>query len=83
MMVGKAAWNTYVECTVKAFARTKDGWGAYMAAIANYAGETKYKEIHKKNMKSLQNIKWNGSNYPMENHIANHRQASDDILKYS
>ena len=54
MIVEKAARRTSVESTVKVFARTKDGRGAYQAAIANHAGETKYRSIYKKRMNFIQ-----------------------------
>ena len=65
MMVEKVARKTSVDSAVKAFARTKDGRGVYMAAFVNHTGNAKYRAIHKKNMNLLQNIKWNGGNYPM------------------
>ena len=54
-----------------------------MAAIENHAGDTKYKLIYKRNMNLLQNIKWNRRNYPMEQHVSNHRKAADDVLECS
>ena len=83
ILVEKAARNTSIESTVKSFARTKDGRGAFLAIIANHAGETKYRSIHKKRMNLLQNIKWNGRSYPLETHVSNHRQAVDDIIECS
>ena len=83
MMVEAASRVTSVEFTVKASARTKDGRGAYMATISNHAGATKYRAIHKSRMNLLQNIKWNGHSYPMEQYVSNHRQAADDILECS
>lgn len=78
-LVEKACRNTTVESTVKSFARKKDGRGAYLAVIANHAGDTKYRSIYKKKMFVLQNIKWNGRAYPLETLVSNHRQAVDDI----
>ena len=83
ILIEKSARNTSVESTVKSFARTKDGRGAFLAIIANHAGETKYRAIHKKRMNLLQNIKWNGRSYPLESHVSNHRQAVDDIRECS
>ena len=79
MKIEKAARGTQVESTVKTFARRKDGRGAYLALIANHAGDTKYRAIQKKRMNLLQNIKWNGRAYPLESHVSNHRQALDDL----
>ena len=83
MLLEKSARNTSVESTTKAFARKKDGRGAYLAIIANHAGDTKYRSIHKKRVHLLTNIKWNGRSYPLETHVSNHRQALDDIQECS
>ena len=79
LLIEKAARNTSVESTVKAFARTKDGRGAYQAIVTNHAGVTKYRAIHKKRMTHLQTIQWNGRSIPLEKHVSSHRQAIDDI----
>ena len=79
LKIKKASRSTSVESTVKAFERKKDGRVAYHAVIANHAGDTKYRAIHKKRLNLLTNIKWNGRSYPLETHVSNHRQAVDDI----
>lgn len=79
MMVEKAARGTSVESTVKSFARRKDGRGAFLAIIANHAGDVKYRSIMKKRMHLLQTLKWNGRAYPLESHVSNHRNAVDDL----
>ena len=81
--IEEAVRGTSVESTIKSFARSKDGRGAYLALIANHAGETKYRAIMKKRMNILQNIKWNGRSYPLESHVSNHRQAVDDLKECS
>ena len=83
MMIEKAARGTSVESTVKAFARRKDGRGAFQALISNHAGDTKYRAIMKKRMHLLQNIKWNGRSFPLEAHVSNHRAAIDDLRECS
>ena len=83
MKIEKATRGTSVESTVKSFARRKDGRGAFLALIANHAGDTKYRGILKKRMNLLQNIKWNGRSYPLESHVSNHRQAIDDLRECS
>ena len=83
MKVEKATRGTSVESTVKAFSRRKDGRGAFLALIANHAGDTKYRAILKKRMNLLQNIKWNGRAYPLETHVSNHRQSVDEIRECS
>ncbi len=79
LKIEKASRGTSVESTVKAFSRRKDGRGAFLALIANHAGDTKYRAILKKRMNLLQTIKWNGRAYPLETHVSNHRQAVDDL----
>ena len=83
MKVEKATRGTSVESTVKAFSRRKDGRGAFLALIANHAGDTKYRAILKKRMNLLQNIKWNGRSFPLETHVSNHRQSVDEIRECS
>ena len=79
MMISKAVAGTSVESTIKSFSRQKDGRGAYQALVANHAGDEKYRAIVKARMNLLQNIKWNGRSYPLEQHISNHRTAVDDL----
>lgn len=83
MKIEKATRGTSVESTVKAFSRRKDGRAAFLALIANHAGDTKYRSILKKRMNLLQSIKWNGRSYPLETHVSNHRQAVDDLRECS
>ena len=83
MKIEKATRGTSVESTVKAFSRRKDGQAAFLALIANHAGDTKYRFILKKRMNLLQSIKWNGRSYPLETHVSNHRQAVDNLRDYS
>jgi hypothetical protein len=83
MMIEKATRGTSVESTIKGFARRKDGRGAFLALIANHAGDVKYRAIMKKKMNLLQNIKWNGRSYPLESHVSNHRTAVDDLNECS
>jgi hypothetical protein len=83
LKIEKASRGTSVESTVKAFSRKKDGRGAYLALIANHAGDTKYRAILKTRMNLLQSIKWNGRSYPLESHVSNHRQAIDDLRECS
>ena len=83
MKVEKATHGTSIESTVKAFSRRKDGRGAFLALVANHAGDTKYRAILKKCMNLLQNIKWNGRAYPLETHVSNHRQSVNEIRECS
>ncbi len=53
LLIEKATRNTSIESTVKAFARKKDGRAAFLAIVANHAGETKYCAIHKKKVQFI------------------------------
>jgi hypothetical protein len=79
MLISKAVTGTSVESTIRSFSRQKDGRGAYRALVANHAGDEKYRSIVKARMNLLQNIKWNGKSYPLEQHVSNHRTAIDDL----
>ena len=79
LLISRAVAGTSVESTIKSFSRQKDGRGAYLALAANHAGDTKYRGIVKSRMNLLQNIKWNGRSYPLEQHVSNHRTAVDDL----
>jgi len=79
MMISKAVAGTSVESTIKSFSRQKDGRAAYLALVANHAGDEKYRAIVKARMNLLQNIKWNGRSFPLEQHVSNHRTAVDDL----
>ena len=83
MMIAKAVAGTSVESTIKSFSRRKDGRAAFQALIANHAGDTKYRSIVKARNNLLQNVKWNGRNYPLEQHVSNHRTAVDDLRECS
>ena len=79
MMISKAVAGTTIESTIKSFSRQKDGRGAFQAIVANHAGDTKYRAVAKARMNLLQNIKWNGRSYPIEQHVSNHRTTLDDL----
>lgn len=79
MMISKSVAGTSVESTIKSFSRRKDGRAAYLALVSNHAGDEKYRAIVKSRMNMLQNVKWNGRSFPLEQHISNHRTAIDDL----
>ena len=51
--------------------------------ISNHAGDTKYRSIVKKKFYLLQQVKWNGKSFPLENHVSNHRSAADELRECS
>ena len=73
--IEEAARRTSVESTIKPFSRRKYGRGAFLALIANHAGDVKYRAIVKKHQNLLQTIKCTGNSYALETHVSNHRQA--------
>ena len=75
MMIAKAVAGKSMESTIKIYSRHKDGRASFLALIANHAGDTKYCAIVKARNNLLHNIKWNGKNYPLEQHVSNHRTA--------
>lgn len=78
MAISKAVWGTSAESSIKTFSRTKDGRGAFLALIATHASDVKYRAIVEFRNNLLTNIKWTGRSYPLDTHIADHRQAVDD-----
>ena len=83
MKIEEAVRNTSCASTVKSFSRTKNGRGAFLALASNHAGDEKYRIIAKKRINFLQNVKWNGRQYPLESHVSNHRVAFDEITECS
>ena len=62
MMISKAVSGTSMELTIKSYSKRKHGRAAFLALIANHAGDTKYRAILKFISNILHNIKWNGRN---------------------
>lgn len=79
MMISKSVAGTSAEFTIKSFSRRKDGRAAYLALVSNHDGDEKYRAIVKSRMNMLQNVKWNGRSFPLEQHVSNHRTAIDDL----
>ena len=72
-----------MESTIKSYSRRKDSRSAFLALVLNHAGDTKYRAIVKSRINLLQNIKWNGRNYPLEQHVSNHRTPIDNLCDYA
>ena len=79
MMISKYVAGTSVESKIKSYSRRKYVWAAFLALISNHAGDTKYQAIVKYISNILQNINWNGRNYPLEHHVSNHQNTIDDL----
>ena len=69
LKIKKSCRGTSVKSTDKAHSRAPNGRGAYLALIDQHAGDSKYRTIMKKRMNLLQNIKWNGKSYSLENNV--------------
>ena len=76
----EATRDTKFSTTIKSF--KKDGRGAYMALIAQHAGDDKWQDILRKGLHILHSQKWNGqSNYSLEKHCQAHRSAYNSIVE--
>jgi hypothetical protein len=72
----EATRGTSYAASIKPFQRTKDGRGAFDAIINQYAGEDKWESEIKTKEALLHGIQWKGqSNYSLERHAAQHRNA--------
>ena len=81
--IEEAARGASVESTIKPFSRRKYGRGAFLALIANHAGDVKYRDIAKKRQNLLQTIKLTGYSYALDTHVSSHRQSYDDLRECS
>ena len=71
-----ATRTTQYASSIRPFARTKNGRGAYLALIAQYAGKDKWQEELKKQEQFICNRYWKGnSNFSLESFITQHRSA--------
>ena len=82
-MIAKYVAGNSVESTIKLLPWLKDGWATFLVLISNHASDTKYCAIVKSRNNLLQNIKWNGRSYHLEQHFSNHRTAVDNLLECS
>ena len=78
-MISKAVAGTSVESTIKSFSQHEDGRAAFLALIANHSGDTKYRAIVKARNNLLQNIKFNGRPYPLEQKVSNYLTSVDNL----
>ena len=78
-MIAKDVAGTSVESMIKSWSRHKDACAKFLALISNHVVDTKYWAIVKSRRKIIQNIKWNGKNYPFYKHVSNQWTAIGDI----
>ena len=79
IIIAKAVSGTSVKSAIKSYFRSQYVRAAFLALIVNHTGDTKYRYIVKSRSNFLHNIKWNGRNYPLGQHVSNHCTVIDDI----
>ena len=77
--------GTSFESSLKAFQRTRDGRGAYLALCKHNLGSAKWDRIIEEAESYLLRREWNGKNYryTLKSHINRHREAHNDLEKAS
>jgi hypothetical protein len=76
--IEEATRSTTYAASIKPFQRAKNGRGAFLAMISQYAGgEDKWRALIKESEDLLHNQRWKGqqSNYSLEKFIGQHRSA--------
>ena len=72
----EATRTTIYAASIKPFQRAKDGRGAWLAMIGQYAGEDKWQSEIKRQDDLLHTRQWKGqSNFSLESFIGQHRNA--------
>ncbi len=72
----EATRSTQYANSLKKFARTKNGRGAWLALLSQYAGKDKYTSEIEKQEDFIHNRKWRGNNkFSLEAFIMQHRSA--------
>jgi hypothetical protein len=72
----EATRGTSYAASIKPYQRAKDGRGALLSIIGQYAGEDKWEAEYKKQDELLHTRVWKGqSNFSLEKYIAQHRNA--------
>jgi hypothetical protein len=72
----EATRSTSYAASIKPFQRTKDGRGAWIALVSQFAGTDKWEAEIKRQEQLLQTRVWKGqSNFSLENFVSQHRNA--------
>ena len=75
--IEEAVRGTQYADSIKPFQARKDGRGAFLALVAQYAGKDKWEAEIKKAIALLTTVKWKGtSNYLLSTHCARQRNAN-------
>ena len=77
--------GTSFESSLKAFQRSRNGRGAYLALCKHNLGSAKWDKIIEEAESYLLRREWNGKNfrYTLKSHIKRHREAHNDLEKAS
>ena len=77
--------GTSFESSLKAFQRSRDGRGAYLALCKHNLGSAKWDKIIEEAESYVLRREWNGKNYrySLKSHINRHREAHNDLEKAS
>jgi hypothetical protein len=75
-LLESATRSTQYAATIKPFQRMKNGRGAFLALMTQYAGVDKWQAVIKTNENIIHNYVWKGqNNFPLEKFVGQHRSA--------
>jgi hypothetical protein len=75
-LLEEATHTTSYVMSIKPFQQTKNGHAAFLALVAQYVGEDKWRAMIKTAEELLHNRKWKGqTSYSLENFVSQHRNA--------
>ena len=75
-LLESATRSTQYAATIKPFQRTKNGRGAFLALMTQYAGVDKWQAVIKSNEHIIHNYVWKGqNNFLLEKFVGQHRSA--------
>ena len=70
--IEEATRGSIYATNIKAFARKKDGRGAWKSIVTSHVGIDKWEKIQKDNSSWLMSSKWNGKKYALESFCSQH-----------
>ena len=74
-LLEEATRGTIYAPTIKPYSRSKDGRRAWDSIVSSHAGDDKWEQIQKNQMKFMLNNKWNGRQYGLDKFTNLHRTA--------
>ena len=82
--VEEATRGTQYAASIKPFSHNENGRGAFLALLSQHAGKAKWTSVITQMSNLLLTVKWKGQgNYPLEKHIAKHRDAFEQLTSAS